>query len=520
MNSTNAGLFEILCASLPILAEMSCGYAAVTDHNGVRLKTVNSRGEEIVELRGTVYHLAERAYKTCRPLRGKSQLMPDVDAWAIPIGPFVICCNQMESVILMNQIEESLINALPYIRKVVGGDASIFSLKENKVIISTEDIPIQENKLDDNLKKVLFEKKPQVSSSNNVEGAIIVTIPVTNNLGLTLSNETTIKKQKRLYDELKKNKIIRYSLEDFIGENTQILKIKRMVSCVANAASNVLIMGETGTGKEILAQSIHGLSDRANKPFIAINCGALPASLIESQLFGYNQGAFTGASQKGQAGIFEKANGGTVLLDEIGEMDMELQTKLLRILQERTVTRIGSVEPIQLNVRIICTTNKDLYKAIKERTFREDLFFRLNVVNINIPPLRERKEDLPLLVNTFINKYEMQTGKIVKGISPEALSALQQYNWPGNVRELENCIERVFNFINTNEQIEKIHLPEYILDALQNYDSNDIDLKKAIRAAERKVILKAIRIAGGDKKKAAKLLGISDTTLWRKIRCS
>ncbi|ATW26311.1 sigma-54 interaction domain-containing protein [Candidatus Formimonas warabiya] len=515
--SDTENLFNILCDALPILADMSYGYACVTDPSGTRLKTVDSQGQEIVELQGTKYPLAAEAFTKGTAIIGTSQLMPEAESWAIPVGPYVICCNNMTNIIFMRQLEEALLKALPYIVKVVGGDASLYNLKENLLLTSSGDKQIQEDVLGEDLKNLLAERKPFVKFSDSVEGAMKVYIPVTHGFGLVLSNETAILRNKKLYHELKKSKSIRYTLDDLIGNSRHIQNIKSMVECASNALSNVLIMGETGTGKEIIAQAIHAHSPRANKPFIAINCGALPASLIESQLFGYKQGAFTGASTQGQAGIFERANGGTVLLDEIGEMDLELQTKLLRVLQERTVTRIGSVEPIQLNVRIISTTNRDLYQAIKEKSFREDLFFRLNVVNINVPPLRERKEDLPILVKHFINKFELETGKTVHGITPAALNILQQYSWRGNVRELENCIERAFNFIRNDSKIDCAHLPEYIMDAMAYSDSNDIDLKKAIRDAEKRVISKALKITNGDKKQAAVLLGISDTTLWRKL---
>lgn len=248
----------------------------------------------------------------------------------------------------------------------------------------------------------------------------------------------------------------RNSLDNIIGVSPAMEKLKQTIRTVASTQSTVLVYGESGTGKELVARAVHTCSPRATEPFVSINCGAFPETLLESELFGYVKGAFTGATQN-KRGLFEVADGGTVFLDEIGEMNLTMQVKLLRVLQERCVRPVGGTDEISIDVRVIAATNRDLEKQVAENTFREDLYYRLNVIPVTVPPLRERREDIPLLVSHFVKKYAPAAGKKISRVQPESLSALASYDWPGNVRQLENAIERAVA-LETGEDL-RVELP-------------------------------------------------------------
>jgi len=249
---------------------------------------------------------------------------------------------------------------------------------------------------------------------------------------------------------LRRDAAVRNSLENIIGASTAIKKMKETIRTVASTSSTVVIHGESGTGKELVARAVHACSPRANEPFVSINCGAFPETLLESELFGYVKGAFTGATQN-KRGLFEVAHGGTIFLDEISEMSLAMQVKLLRVLQERVLRPVGGTEEISIDVRVIAATNKDLAKMVTEGTFREDLYYRVSVIPIEVPPLRERRDDVPLLANHFLKKYAPAAGKSIVRLSPNAISALMEYQWPGNVRQLENTVERAVALESTNE---------------------------------------------------------------------
>ena len=315
------------------------------------------------------------------------------------------------------------------------------------------------------------------------------------------------------------NKVIKSN--DIFGQSKQILKLKQDVKKIATSTSTVLITGESGTGKELFARAIHDESNRKDKPFIAINCGAIPDMLLESELFGYAKGAFTGADPMGKMGKFEYANKGTILLDEIGDMPLYLQTKLLRVLQERSITRIGSNKIIDIDVRVIAATNKDLVKAIKENEFREDLYYRLNVIPFEIPPLRERKEDIKLLIETFIGKYCNLFNKNYLDIKlgEDIWQIFYNYEWPGNVRELENTVEYIINMMGTDGIITKEILPKGIFVKKANIFNNDDDIY-TLKYLEKNAIKNALEKYGTTtegKKDAAIKLGIGIATLYRKI---
>ncbi|MFH0925112.1 MAG: sigma-54 dependent transcriptional regulator [bacterium] len=303
-----------------------------------------------------------------------------------------------------------------------------------------------------------------------------------------------------------------------IGKSKLISEILALIDNVAPSKSTVLIHGESGTGKELIAKQLHLKSPRCNYPFIAVNCAALPEGLLESELFGHERGAFTGAVER-KIGKFELANKGTILLDEVSEMNIQLQAKLLRALQEHEVDRVGGRQPVSIDVRVIATTNRDLKKAINEGKFREDLYYRLNVIPINLGPLRERLEDISTLVEHFIMKYNQENNKQIKGVSEEGMKALEQYNWPGNIRELENIIERAI-VISKEDVLTPKHL--FLHGSLctiqkSEYANLSFDVGTSLPEMERQLILKTLEKVEGNRTHAAKILGISIRTLRNKL---
>ena len=308
-------------------------------------------------------------------------------------------------------------------------------------------------------------------------------------------------------------------VSNILGRNTKIRDVCRLIKMVGKTDSTVLVQGESGTGKELVANAIHANSRRSNRPYIKVNCAALSETLLESELFGHKKGAFTGACES-RKGRFELANGGTLLLDEIGNMSFSGQAKLLRVLQEDEIVAVGSSTPILVDVRVIATTNVVLKKAVQQGAFREDLFYRLGVITIFLPPLRERKDDIPILVNNFIEFENYETKKRVKGITPEAMEALMDYEWPGNVRELKNAIEHAV-IIEHTDTIRLQSLPHHIFKSSWDHNSNgveDYNLKRRLRTYERQLILKALNKADWIKCHAAKLLGIDQRNLSYFIR--
>jgi len=307
----------------------------------------------------------------------------------------------------------------------------------------------------------------------------------------------------------------RYHFENIIGQSSKMLELYDLLEKVAPTKTNILITGESGTGKELVAKAIHYNSPRKDKPFVTLNCGAIPESLIESELFGHMRGAFTDAIST-KKGLFEVADEGTIFLDEISELPLMMQVKLLRVLQDGEFKRVGGTEDIRVDVRIISATNKNLEEAVREKQFREDLFYRLNVIQVKIPSLRERKEDIPLLTSHFLKRYSEELGKQISQISPEALRVLVQYDYPGNVRELQNIIERAMA-LETSQELTAQNLSSYIEEQLPNkkraldleIPSEGVDLEKIVEDVERTLLLKALDRTKGIKKKAAELLHIN-----------
>ena len=331
--------------------------------------------------------------------------------------------------------------------------------------------------------------------------------------------------QRRLQDE---NRSLRTALRDqarfteIVGKSPKMQQVFGLIAQAAPSRSTILVIGESGTGKELVAKAIHANSPRSDRPFVVVNSGSLPHDLLESNLFGHVKGAFTGAVYS-KKGLFELADKGTLFFDEIGNIPLETQAKLLRVMQEREFMRLGGVDTVKVDVRIVAATNIDLRRAVEEGRFREDLYYRLNVIAVQLPPLRQRKEDIPALVNHFVEKYAKENDKPVAGVSPEALQALMDYDWPGNVRELENVIERGV-VLTTAPQIGRDLIPDHVRTAPSFHvphltvPPEGISLRDVIANFERRLIESTLDSTGGVQKEAARLLGLKPTTLNEMIK--
>jgi len=338
----------------------------------------------------------------------------------------------------------------------------------------------------------------------------------------------------QIKEEVGKNRVKRYTINDIIGDGKVVAELKRQIEKAAASSSTVLILGENGTGKELVAHSIHHLSSRSSKPFVRINCAAIPGEILESELFGYVGGAFSGSSRAGKPGKFEIADGGTVFLDEIGDMSFPMQAKLLRFLQEKEIERLGENKLRTVDVRVLAATNQNLVERIKNNQFREDLFYRLQVVQLDVPPLRKRMEDIGGLVSYFIDKFNRIFGKKVQTIRSDALAVLKNYNWPGNIRQLENVIERAFNMVETDE-LTPDHLPTYLVEAMEDAKGTVLFEQESVlhrtqkeksfktlsddkAGLERQKIELVLQKTHGNKSETARMLGISRMTLYQKLR--
>jgi PAS domain S-box-containing protein len=364
--------------------------------------------------------------------------------------------------------------------------------------------------------KVVIAQAAPILVDNKLKGSVAVLHDITEIRNLT---KELSEAQKRIRELSAK-----YSFDDIVGKCKNIIEAKEQLIKAANVPATVLLKGESGTGKELFAHAIHNEGTRKENQFVRVNCAALSETLLESELFGYEEGAFTGAKKGGKKGLFEEANNGTIFLDEISEISSNTQVKLLRVLQEKEITRVGGVKPIHVNVRVVAATNEDLYKLVKEGKFREDLYYRLNVFPIQIPPLRERKKDIDFLVKKFINKYNIEYGRNVNRIDNRALNILKQYDWPGNVRELENVIGRAMINMSFNEiEINDTHLP--ILFSEQNNTNSEIidkeseykSLSQALENYEKKYIEKIYYQEDKNKTKTAEKLNISIRSLYYKF---
>lgn len=340
-----------------------------------------------------------------------------------------------------------------------------------------------------------------------------------------LYTHVTIQKINRLSQELNQYKKeltqlrgAKYSLDQIIGNAPNLRKMKELITNVAQTKSTALINGETGTGKELVAHAIHQESARCHQPFVRLNCAAIPGELLESELFGYEEGAFTGAKKGGKIGKFELANCGTLLLDEINQMPLYLQSKLLRVIQEKEVERVGGNKPVEIDVRLIFTTNQILFDLVYENKFREDLYYRINVVSIDIPPLRKRREDIPILVKHFIGKINKELGLGVTGVDDNVMSIFKTYNWPGNIRELENTLERAANLaLQGNLRLE--HFEYFLLRLEKERRRNDAEhtLYDAREKVEKETIIRVLAQTNANISSAARLLQINRSVLYDKM---
>ncbi|HPA10689.1 MAG TPA: sigma-54 dependent transcriptional regulator [Treponemataceae bacterium] len=325
-----------------------------------------------------------------------------------------------------------------------------------------------------------------------------------------LQSRELVLQNRELEQEAEKRK----SFEHIIGKSPSMLKLFDVVKRVAPTRASVLITGESGVGKELIANALHNLSTRKDNPIIKVHCAALAENILESELFGHEKGAFTGAVSR-KRGRFELAHGGTIFLDEIGEINQSVQIKILRVLQEKMFERVGGEDTIEVDVRVITATNRDLEKEIAEGRFREDLFYRLNVVRIHVPPLRERKDDLPLMISAFVKEFAEENGKVIENIDPKARQALYAYDWPGNVRQLRNCIESAV-VMTTGTVITLDELPPSIRE-MDEIPAITIPVGATMADAEREIILQTLAAQNGNKSKTAEVLGIGRKTLHRKL---
>ncbi len=315
-------------------------------------------------------------------------------------------------------------------------------------------------------------------------------------------------------EQLRKELQSSHTFEDIVGRSPAMMRLFEMLPLIAESSSTALIEGPSGTGKELFARAIHNLSPRRKKRFVAVNCAALPDTLLESEFFGHKAGAFTDA-RRDKVGRFMLADGGTIFLDEIGDISPALQVRLLRVLQERTVEPLGAIEPVKVDVRVIAATNKDLTKLVEDGKFREDLYYRIRVVHLTLPGLKERREDIPLLVDHLLAKFNRLQGKAITGVSIEAMAQLMEYDFPGNVRELENIIEQAF-VLCRGEIIELHHLPPELRPAVESSDGKAGPM--SLEAMEKSLIAETLRRYAGNRKSAARVLGINTSTLYRKIK--
>ncbi|REJ23859.1 MAG: sigma-54-dependent Fis family transcriptional regulator [Caldibacillus debilis] len=418
--------------------------------------------------------------------------------------------NNMKEGILIIDTEGKIIKANDQLKKLLCLDRHLEGKRINEFFAN---LSIPSNRPVNLQNKELHLK---VKPSGNIHHVMVDKIPIYKDShwigSMVMLKE--IQKVRQFVNHLSGNQA-KITFDDIIGQEPHFLQKLNEAKLAAATDSNVLIMGESGTGKEMLAQAIHNASKRRNKPFIAINCGGIPRDLLGSELFGYVEGAFTGAKKGGSAGKFELADGGTLFLDEIGEMSLEMQVLLLRVIQEKEVTRIGGHKVIPVDVRIIAATNKNLREEVQKGSFREDLFFRLNVMPITLPPLRERKEDIPLLARHFIGRLCQKLNKPFPEIRPDFLEALMQYDWPGNIRELQNIIERTLNRT-TDPVLSAKDLPDEVF---QNFPRPKMEEAALHRDdIKKQAIIRALYVCNGNISKAARQLGISRSTFYRQMK--
>ena len=414
----------------------------------------------------------------------------------------------------------------------LGGKEAINIIKENDVDVVVTDLKMPDidgmeivsfcNSLTPPLSVIIVTAFGTIESAVEAlkEGAFdYITKPV-NLKELRLQVDRAFEHQRLLKENIYLQTQInqKYGFEGMIGQTAEMQRIFEKARLIAKSKTTTLIEGDSGTGKDLLARAIHYNSPRAKKPFIPIHCAALPETLLESELFGHEKGAFTGAVSR-KEGLLELADGGTVFLDEVGEIPLSMQVKLLRVLETKEFMRVGGVRPVNVDLRVICATNKSLAEEVEEKRFREDLYYRLNVISFKLPPLRNRRADIPLFVKTFVDEFAEENDKTVKSISKKAMNQMVSYHWPGNIRELRNCIEGIVVFLQS-EEIDVDDLPDYLRprDAMEPGYQFTADLGQTLDSIEKKYIQETLMQAEGNRTHTAEILGISRRTLQRKLK--
>ncbi len=514
---------DFLYAALPLIAKVTGGVAFVASREGKCHRAIGPDGEQSsVEI--SLLELCKEAAAQGLPLWSIDK-ETDCECFAIPLGGVVLAASNSERVDRQVRLFHTLKETLPLIAQVAGGEAVLFDAAGRRLFTAdSKSLTLREGPgtIIEACVEVMRTGHPQIGPSPTVAGSTAVRIPISPSFGFGFNNAYSIGQREKLLNEVQKRRTAKYTWDDIICSGPRLAGPLKLAKSAALSSSPVIIFGESGTGKELFAQAIHNASARSNKPFVAINCSALPESLVESTFFGYVEGAFTGARRGGQAGLFEQANHGTLLLDEISEAPLDLQAKLLRVLQEHEVRRVGADRATPVDVRIIATCNRDLVRCMDEGTFRSDLFYRLNVIDIYISPLRQGKEDIPLLVRAILEKLAHTEGVPVPDIDQGAMSCLVQYHWPGNVRELHNVLERIIS-LSPGEKILVGHLPPKLVAA----DHIEVvplppagqraTLTDKLADVERLLLLETLERCNGNRQKTARELGISLSTLWRRL---
>jgi PAS domain S-box-containing protein len=467
---------------------------------------------------------------------------PVVDENNIPIGvisteqllsSYSFVYSQLTSVLEIAYDAIILVNKKAEITMVNRGFTDLFGLSSKDVLNKSTSVLFPELEIENVISSgISIHNTPQIIAGHQ---SLISILPIKENgetisaickvtyRGLTHLHEalTKVKKlEKQLFDyqkEINEIKGTKYTLFDIAGESEAIMKIKHEANLASKSMSTVLIIGESGTGKELFAQGIHAASPQSG-PFVQVNCAAIPPELLESEFFGYADGAFTGAKKGGMKGKFELAQNGTIFLDEIGDMSLPLQTKILRVLQEKEFQPIGSSKTIHLNTKIIAATNQNIEQLVSEGKFREDLYYRLNIMRLNIPPLRERLEDLPDIIQAIIHRLN-RSGFYIRGVTHSALTKLMKHSWPGNVRELQNILERAAN-LKTGDYIDGDDIPNFVQHHVEKTDAKPAPstFKDRLDFTEKDLILSALKEAKGNKSKASEILGISRPWLYAKLK--
>jgi len=424
--------------------------------------------------------------------------------------------NSIPSGIMTSDIQGNIITINKHIPRMFGYTEEEIKKKKAGDLFENWENVIKIIKLKDNF----LEEDVLVKSRKNVLQFSLSAYPLLDNeqnLNYVIYVFNEVKNVRKLADKIMKRQAV-YTFDKIIGKNNEFIKTIEFAKKVADSKSTILLMGESGTGKEVFAQSIHNHSNKRNNTFVALNCGAIPKNLIESELFGYEEGAFTGAKKGGHPGKFEIADGGTIFLDEIGEMPLDMQTRLLRVIEEGTLTRIGGIKEFLVDVRIIAATNRDLIEEVKKGNFRKDLFYRLNVLPIRLPSLRERKDDIPLLIDYFMSRISKKINKKEIEITKDHLSTLLDNDWPGNIRELENYIELILNTGSIDDINKKSKTVIQIDNFKQIYNFQEKDISSLnLEDVEKEHIINVLNNFAGNISNTAKALGIGRNTLYRKI---